>query len=60
MGTFKLLASHVKVGPLFTEQDLIKDLSRVLQKKKPFETDRILGTNSAEGADFHIRASRDA
>jgi len=29
----KLLASRVKAGPLFTEQDLMKDLSRVLKKE---------------------------
>lgn len=33
LALLKLLASRVKAGPLFTEQDLMKDLSRVLQKR---------------------------
>jgi hypothetical protein len=32
LALLKLLGSRFKAGPLFTEQDLMKDLSRVLQK----------------------------
>jgi hypothetical protein len=34
LALLKLLANRVKAGPLFTDKDLMKDLSRVLQKNK--------------------------
>lgn len=55
----KLLGSRVKAGPLFTEQDLIKDLSRVLQKRsllKQAESSRLI----AQKAPISIFALRDA